>query len=59
MSAPRPGSPFVSGSAEDGQIVLTRSNGSSEQLPPGLVIVSGVTLTQNNDPSFDLTFDGS
>lgn len=49
---------FVDGTAADGRIVLERGDGSTAQLP-GLVIVRGLTLTDNADLTFDLTFDGS
>jgi hypothetical protein len=51
-------SKFVAGTAETGRIVLERSDGSTAELP-GVVMVRGVSLTDNEDCSFDLTFDGS
>jgi hypothetical protein len=52
------GSKFVAGTAVTGRIVLERSNGSTAELP-GLVIVRGVSLTDNDDSTFTLVFDGS
>lgn len=52
------GSKFVDGTAATGRIVLERSNSSTAQLP-GLVIVRGLTLTDNENSTFDVTFTGS
>jgi hypothetical protein len=49
---------FVAGTAETGRIVLERGDGSTAELP-GVVIVQGATLTDNEDSTFDLNFDGS
>lgn len=49
---------FVDGTATTGRIVLQRGNGSTAELL-NVVIVQGVTLTDNEDSTFDLTFDGS
>jgi hypothetical protein len=46
------------GTAEDtGRLVLTRDDGSTAFC--GVVIVRGVSLTDNEDSTFDLVFDGS
>jgi hypothetical protein len=49
---------FVAGTAETGRIVLRRADGSTAELP-GLVIVRGVSLVDNNDSTFTVVFDGS
>ena len=51
------GSRFVSGQADTGRLVLTREDGSTAMC--GVVIVRGVSLVDNTDSTFDLTFDGS
>lgn len=43
---------FVDGTAVTGRIVLERSDGFTAELP-GVVIVRGVTLTDNGDSTFD------
>lgn len=48
---------FVSGTADTGRLILTREDGSRVRC--GVLIVQGVTLTDNGDSTFDLTFDGS
>lgn len=49
------GSKFVDGTAVTGRIVLERGNGSTAELPD-LVIVQGLTLTDNGDSTYDLSF---
>lgn len=56
MKRPR-GSKFVSGTADTGRLILTRQDNSTAVC--GVVIIQGATLTDNNDSTFDLTFDGS
>ena len=57
MIRPR-GPRFELGTAEDtGRLVLTRDDGSTAFC--GVVIVRGVSLTDNEDSTFDLVFDGS
>ena len=51
------GAKFVGGSADSGRLVLLREDGSTARC--GVVIVQGATLTDNEDLTFDLTFDGS
>ena len=51
----RLGYKFVAGTAETGRIVLERGDGSTAELP-GVVIVRGATLTDNDDSTFDLDF---
>jgi hypothetical protein len=51
------GSKFVAGQADTGRLILTRDDGSTARC--GVVIVQGATLTDNNDSTFDLSFDGS
>lgn len=48
---------FVSGSASTGRLILIREDKS--QSVSDVVIVRGVSLTDNNDSTFDLVFDGS
>lgn len=48
---------FVAGSADTGRLILLREDGSTAQC--GVVIVQGVSLTDNSDLTFDLSFDGS
>lgn len=52
-----PGPRFVSGSADTGRLILLREDGSTARC--GVVIVQGVILTDNEDSTYDLTFDGS
>ena len=49
------GSRFVSGTVETGRVVLEREDGSTAGF--GVVMVRGVSLTDNEDSTFDLTFD--
>ena len=51
------GAKFIFGSADTGQLVLTREDGSTAVC--GVVIVRGVSLVDNADSTFDLVFDGS
>lgn len=51
MSAAR----FVSGQINNDGLVLTREDGSTGQC--GLVIVQGVTFTDNEDSTYEVTFD--
>lgn len=51
------GARFVGGSADAGRLILLREDGSRVRC--GVVIVQGVSLTDNEDSTFDLTFDGS
>lgn len=51
------GARFVGGFADTGRLVLLREDGSQARC--GVVIVQGVSLTDNGDVSFDLSFDGS
>ena len=53
----RQGYKFVGGTAETGRIVLERGDGSTEQLPD--VVIVRASLTDNEDSTFDVTFDGS
>lgn len=48
---------FVSGTAEDGRVVLRREDGSIAI--SGVVIVRGLSLVDNDDSTFDFIFDGS
>jgi hypothetical protein len=56
MIRPR-GWQFVGGTADTGRLILTREDGSTAKC--GVVIVQGVTLTDNDDSTFDIVFDGS
>lgn len=49
---------FVDGTAAVRRIVLERAAGSTAKLP-GVVMVRGVALIDNEGSTFDLTFDGS
>lgn len=51
------GAKFIGGSADSGQLILLREDGSQARC--GVVIVQGASLTDNEDSTFDLTFDGS
>jgi hypothetical protein len=51
------GARFVRGQADTGRLVLIREDLSIARLP--VVIVQGATLTDNEDSTFDVTFDGS
>jgi hypothetical protein len=48
---------FIYGHADAGQLVLTRDDNTTAHC--GVVIVQGATLTDNNDSTVDVTFDGS
>ena len=54
----RQGFKFVAGTAETGRILLERGDESTAELP-GVVMVRGLSLIDNDDSTFDLTFDGS
>lgn len=51
------GAKFISGSADTGQLVLLREDGSVARC--GVVIVQGMSLVDNGDSTFDFSFDGS
>lgn len=51
------GSKFISGTANQGVLILTRADGTTA--PCGVVIVRGVSLVDNADSTVDLIFDGS
>lgn len=51
------GAKFVGGQANTGRLVLLRDDGSTSRC--GVVIVQGVSITDNEDSTVDLTFDGS
>lgn len=48
---------FVGGQADSGRLVLSREDGSSAVCP--VVIVDGLSLTDNGDSTFNFVFDGS
>lgn len=48
-------SKFVTGDLSTGQLILIRDNGKTAQCD--VVIVTGVALTDNEDSTYDLTFD--
>ena len=56
MIRPR-GPRFEFGTADTGRLVLTRDDGSTAVC--GVVIVRGVSLTDNDDSTVNLNFDGS
>lgn len=49
------GAKFVGGQADSGRLFLTRDDGTTVRC--GVILVQGVTLTDNDDSTFDLTFD--
>lgn len=51
------GAKFVGGTADTGRLILLQEDGSQARC--GVVIVKGVSLTDNEDSTFDMTFDGS
>lgn len=53
MMTPPSVSRFVSGSLEDGQLVLTRDNGTTTRCR---VVIHMGTLTDNSDSTYTLTF---
>ena len=59
MTTPRrvQGAKFVAGSANTGQLVLEREDGSIAAC--GVVIVRATSVTDNSDSTFNLVFDGS
>lgn len=48
-------SKFLTGDLSAGQLILIRDNGTTAQC--GVVIVAEVTLTDNEDSTYGLTFD--
>lgn len=48
------GARFVGGNADTGRLILLREDGSEARC--GAVIVQGVSLTDNEDSTFDLNF---
>lgn len=48
------GARFVGGSADTGRLILARED--SSRVRCGVVIVQGVTLTDNEDSTYDLNF---
>lgn len=51
------GARFVGGSADSGQLILLREDGSRVRC--GVVIVQGASLIDNENSTYDLAFDGS
>jgi hypothetical protein len=49
------GAKFVGGTAQNGRLVLVRSDGSTTAELPDFILVRGV-LTDNADSTFDLDF---
>lgn len=49
-----PGPRFIGGNADTGRLILVREDGSQARC--GVVIVQGVTLTDNEDSTVDLNF---
>lgn len=48
------GAKFVSGDLSSGQLLLRRDDGTEEWC--GVLIVSGLSLSDNGDSTFDVTF---
>lgn len=48
-------SKFVTGDLSTGQLILIRDNGTTAQC--GVVIVTGVTLTDNEDSTYTISFE--
>jgi hypothetical protein len=55
MTLPVAGPNAVSGTASTGRLILIRADGSVGRC--GVVVVKGAALTDNEDSTFDLTFD--